>query len=220
MNNPIQSITRQKILHDRAVTTAPMQVLGMRIENFKDVQLADLEFDGLSWSRVIEEVGTATICDALDLVLGPKRLERFPPVEEHDFYNSEYLAPDGVTPKPLVIEVVLANLNAEAEIVCRPHMEPWPLSGQPGATTTTDAPRQPFAAPVKCLRLRTIARYDPLTDEFDAQTYFVHSPDAVERRLDRVGNEIKHLFGPHFLLTTRRHPIALTPGNDACTLDS
>lgn len=36
-------------------------------------------------------VGKSTICEALDLVLGPDRLNRFPPIDEHDFYNGFYL---------------------------------------------------------------------------------------------------------------------------------
>ena len=30
---------------------------------------------------------------ALDLILGPDRLNRFPPIAEYDFYNSKHLIP-------------------------------------------------------------------------------------------------------------------------------
>lgn len=38
-------------------------------------------------------VAKSTLCEALDLVLGPDRLNRFPPVDGFDFYNAGYLAP-------------------------------------------------------------------------------------------------------------------------------
>ena len=36
--------------------------------------------------------GKTTILEALDLALGPDRLNRFPPIDEHDFYQGQYLA--------------------------------------------------------------------------------------------------------------------------------
>jgi hypothetical protein len=66
----------------------------------------------------------STICEALDLVLGPDRLSRFPAVEEFDFYNAEYLDVEG-TPRPLRIEVLLTELSAEVENACGSHLEFW-----------------------------------------------------------------------------------------------
>ena len=48
------------------------------------------------------------MCEALDLVLGPDRLNRFPAVEEFDFYNSQYLSPpqtEGEPPTPVLIKI-------------------------------------------------------------------------------------------------------------------
>ena len=104
-----------------------MRVLKLKIENFRGIKSADLTFDGHTLLVGGNNVGKSTICDALDLVLGPDRLGRFPPVEEFDFYNAEYLADDGVTPKPLRIEVMLINLSAEVERICFAHTELWHL---------------------------------------------------------------------------------------------
>jgi hypothetical protein len=59
--------------------------------------------------------------EAIDLVLGPDRLSRRPPVDEHDFYKGNYLTADnegeseGETlaeaPK-ITIEVTITNLAA------------------------------------------------------------------------------------------------------------
>lgn len=78
-----------------------MKIQCLRIENFRGIKSADLRFDGHTLLVGGNNVGKSTVCDALDLVLGPDRLGRFPPVEEFDFYNAEYLADDGITPKPL-----------------------------------------------------------------------------------------------------------------------
>src|SRR5690606_3143723 len=36
--------------------------------------------------------GKTTILESLDLALGPDRLNRTPPIDEHDFYQGRYLA--------------------------------------------------------------------------------------------------------------------------------
>src|SRR5439155_25002241 len=36
--------------------------------------------------------GKTTILEALDLVLGPDRLNRQPPIDEHEFFRGEYMA--------------------------------------------------------------------------------------------------------------------------------
>ena len=48
--------------------------------------------------------GKSTILEAIDLVLGPDRLSRRPPIDEHDFYNGEYLSSD--TSKEIVEALV------------------------------------------------------------------------------------------------------------------
>lgn len=34
--------------------------------------------------------GKTSILEALDLALGPDRLNRFPPIDEHDFFQGKY----------------------------------------------------------------------------------------------------------------------------------
>jgi len=68
---------------------------------------AELHFSGHTLLIGGNNVGKSTVCEALDLVLGPDRLYRKPPVEEFDFRNATYLAEDRVTPVPIRIEVIL-----------------------------------------------------------------------------------------------------------------
>ena len=70
-----------------------MKVVQLKIGNYRGIQSADLKFDGHALLVGSNNVDKSTICEALDLVLGPDRLNRFPPVEEYDFYNGKYLEP-------------------------------------------------------------------------------------------------------------------------------
>lgn len=159
-------------------------------------------------------VGKSTICEALDLVLGPDRLNRFPPVDEFDFYNSTYLAPpvaddEQTDPVPLRIEAVLIELNGEIDNKCGGNVEFWHLKeqrilglGEVAAANPPDVKR--------CLRIETIGIYDPDEDEFFAKTYFSHSPDAAIGELTVVPKPIKRLFGFLYLRTLRTGSRALS----------
>lgn len=48
-----------------------MRVIKLKINNFRGIKSADLEFDGHTLLVGGNNVGKSTICDALDLVLGP-----------------------------------------------------------------------------------------------------------------------------------------------------
>ena len=107
-----------------------MKVVRLKITNFRSIKSAELHFDGHTLFVGPNNVGKSTICEALDLVLGPDRISRFPPVEEFDFHNAHYLAPAAVegeepTPVPIKIEVVLVDINPEVENRCGQHLEFW-----------------------------------------------------------------------------------------------
>lgn len=186
-----------------------MKVTRLQIENFRGVKSADLMFDGHTLLVGGNNVGKSTVCDALDLVLGPDRVGRFPPVEEFDFYNAQYLEDDGVSPRRLRIAVMLVDLSPEVERTCFAHTELWHLQekrllaqGQADQGVTPDA--------VRCLRLETLGVYNPDEDEFEAETFFSHSPNSVEGELERVNKKIKRMFGFLYLRTLRTGSRALS----------
>ena len=81
-----------------------MKVVRLKITNFRSIKSAELHFDGHCLIVGPNNVGKSTICEALDLVLGPDRISRFPPVEEFDFHNAQYLDPakaEGEDPLPI-----------------------------------------------------------------------------------------------------------------------
>src|SRR5579862_5495992 len=112
-----------------------MKVARLSVSNFRSIKQAELLFDGHTLMVGTNNVGKSTLCEALDLVLGPDRLNRFPPVDEFDFYNATYMLPpaaDGEEPQivPLRVEAVLIDIGAEIAAKCGGNMEFWHLAEQ------------------------------------------------------------------------------------------
>ena len=177
-----------------------MKIARLSIANYRGIKAAEFHFEGHALMVGANNVGKSTICEALDLVLGPDRLNRFPPVEEFDFYNAQYLtAPEveGVERQPISIriEVVLIDLSQEVENRCGANLEFWNTDEQRvlsfGEAEATNPPNV-----VPCLRLETLACYNAEEDEFEADTYFSHSPQAEDGgKPTPVRRHIKRLFG-------------------------
>lgn len=184
-----------------------MKVVRLKVNNFRSIKTAELDFDGHSLIVGPNNVGKSTVCEALDLVLGPDRISRFPPVEEFDFHNAEYLVPPAdeggeMTIVPIRIEVVLIDINADVENRCGQHLEFWNTAErrllEPGEVDQANPPLV-----VTCLRLETQAKYNPEEDEFEAQTYYSRSPGAEPGELDRVSKDVKRMFGFLYLRAVR-----------------
>ena len=191
-----------------------MKVVQLQIENFRGIQSANLKFDGHALLIGSNNVGKSTICEALDLALGPDRLNRFPPVEEYDFYNGVYLQAaenEGENPVPvkLRVEVLLIELNAEVQKRCGGHLEFWHVAEKRLLTEGEVESATPGVS-IPCLRLETVGQYDPEEDEFTAETLYTHSPSAAEGEKDAVRREIKRLFGFLYLRALRTGTRALS----------
>ena len=186
-----------------------MKVARLTIERFRGIRSATFFFEGHTLLVGMNNVGKSTICEALDLVLGPDRLNKFPPVEEFDFYNAEYLADDGETPIPARIEVVLTDLTEEIALAVPTHVEYWHSEKQSllGEGEVEQA-NPPLVEP--CLRLETLARYNPEEDEFEAETVYCHGTHALDGTPERVNKRVKRLFGFLYLRTLRTGSRALS----------
>lgn len=191
-----------------------MRVVRLTITNFRSIRTAELHFNGHCLIVGPNNVGKSTICEALDLVLGPDRVSRFPPVEEFDFHNAHYLVAsevEGQEPKavPIRIEVVLADINADVENRCGQHLEFWDTVEKRLLNEgEVDQANPPMV--VSCLRLETLALYNLEEDEFKAQTYYSHSPSAEPGELDKVSKDVKRMFGFLYLRAVRTGSRALS----------
>lgn len=185
-----------------------MQVVRLTIERFRSIRSATLHFSGHTLIVGGNNIGKSTICEALDLVLGPDRLNKYPPVQEYDFYNAEYLNADGL-PIPATVEVILTGISAELERACPTHLEFWHVSEMRLLGEGEIAAATPPVV-VRCLRLITTAQYDPEDDEFEAATTFAHGTSNFDGSPEKVGKRVKRLFGFLYLRTLRTGSRALS----------
>lgn len=119
-----------------------MKISRLKVENFRGIKAAELLFP----SHVVligdNNTGKSTILEAIDLVLGPDRLSRRPPIDEHDFYVGRYFSVSATgapaeEPEPEnPAEAGAAEADAEEEVsaaeAAEPEGEP-PSEGQKGA---------------------------------------------------------------------------------------
>ena len=68
-----------------------MKISRLTIENFRGIASAALLFPDHVLLIGDNNTGKSTVLEAIDLVLGPDRLNRRPPVDEHDFHLGAYL---------------------------------------------------------------------------------------------------------------------------------
>jgi putative ATP-dependent endonuclease of the OLD family len=186
-----------------------VKVTRLIIQNFRGISSAVLLFDGHTLFIGRNNVGKSTICEALDLVLGPDRLARSTPVEEFDFYNARYLDEDGQTPVPIRIEVLLTDLSDEVARQCFANLEHWHMNERrllgSGEIDQVDS-----AHVERCLRLTTIARYDPEEDQFTASTVYSGEEVTSEDEPRRVANQVKRSIGFLYLRALRTGSRALS----------
>lgn len=69
-----------------------MKASRLLIKNFRGISSASLLLPDHAVLIGDNNVGKTTLLEAIDLVLGPDRLSRRPPVDEHDFHLGKYLA--------------------------------------------------------------------------------------------------------------------------------
>ena len=185
-----------------------MRVVRMSISHFRSIKSAALDFTGHTLFVGPNNVGKSTVFEALDLVLGPDRLSKYPPLEEFDFYNAEYLNIFD-EPQPLRVEVLITDLSPELENTCGAHLEFWHEAErrllQRGEAELANAPTTKPS-----LRLETIGRYNPEEDEFEANTYYSHGVFKSDGTLDTVSKPVKRLVGFIYLRTLRTGSRALS----------
>ncbi len=158
-----------------------MRVRQLTIDNFRGVKHGVVQFEKHTLLVGGNNVGKSTVCEALDLVLGPERLYRRPVVDEHDFYKGQYLDEEGAAVE-IQIEAILIDLNDEqVRRFGMSNLRRWDdkvgefIDEGPGGLARADDPTVTWA-----LSIMFIGRYDPEEDDFIGDTFFSHPLPDLE----------------------------------------
>ena len=186
-----------------------MRIRRLTLRNFRSVTTGEVIFPGHAVIIGGNSVGKSTLCEALDLLLGPDRLSRSSPIDEHDFVGRRYLDDEGV-PILIELEVVLTDLTADVLTRFRTHREYWDTatSSLLDESATPQDVDQDHVLPA--LRIKFEGAYDIEEDEFRAETYFASPPTDEEARRARVSRAAKRLFGFIYLRALRTGTRALS----------
>ncbi len=146
--------------------------------------------------------------EAIDLVLGPDRLNRRPPIDEHDFHLGKYFAETSTAvlqsaaitepaasapgeggavqevvaekvPAQIVVEVTITNMSEEQQARFVDYVEWW----NKDANTFYDEPAPEgidAASITAALRVTFIGQYDADEDDFEGNTFFTRSLSESE----------------------------------------
>ena len=180
-----------------------MRIRCLELANFRSVAEGKVTFPGHTVIIGGNSVGKSTICEALDLLLGPERLSRSSPIDEHDFFGRRYLDENG-DPIPIKLEAVLTGLTDDVLTKFRTHREYWNIATNE-LLDETAAPEDVDGDDVMpALRIKFEGVYDVEEDEFRAETYFA-SPRQMTKRAGRgcrawqsgsSGSSISARYGP------------------------
>lgn len=164
-----------------------MQVRRVTLQRFRGVRSGTVLLDGNVLLVGSNGVGKSTVCEALDLVLGPERMFRRPAIDEYDFYAARYQESDGDLPE-IRIEVVLTELAPDALRRFRAHLRRWSAERgdfvEPPADTAEEVDEGEWCLPVVFL-----GRFSPNEDDFEADTFFAH-PEPVTDDLTEETTEL------------------------------
>lgn len=190
-----------------------MKITRLTIENFRGIRQADLTFPDHAVLIGDNNTGKSTILEAMDLVLGPDRLNRQPPIDEHDFFQGKYLKPTPAAPAAvenpeeaaLLAELGLADpppptvpapkIRIEATIANLSEMQigkfgdfiEWLDVSTNDLYTDPDPGGVDKASIISAVRVTFIGYYDEELDDFAGNTYF-------SRSLEEDGEEEAHPF--------------------------
>lgn len=161
-----------------------MKISRLTIQNFRGIKKADLLLPDHVVLIGDNNVGKSTILEALDLVLGPDRLNKRPIVDEHDFYLGDYRAKENQAPPEILIEATITNLNSDQRNRFKDYIEWW--DQEKNKLHTSPPPANVDQDHIThALRVSFSGTYDEEEDDFIGITYFPKSDDDGERQVFR-----------------------------------
>lgn len=200
-----------------------MKVSKLSIQNFRGISRADLVFPNHVVLIGDNNTGKSTVLEALDLVLGPDRADRRPPVDEHDFFRGKYAPPsvspnnegepdqqaqtdDVATEAPKIrIDATVSDMTDEQQARFMADIEWWDEK-------LHRVLEQPDPADVQasspCIRVSFVGEYDPEEDDFVGKTFLTRTDEVGARK--RFDKRDKQVCGFLYLRTMRTGSRALS----------
>jgi putative ATP-dependent endonuclease of OLD family len=147
-----------------------MRLARLTVKNFRGIAAAELHFGGHTVLIGDNNTGKSSVLEAIDLVLGPDRISRSSPIDEHDFYASCYLDAEG-NPVSIEIELVVTDLSSEQIRNFKGNLEFW---DETTASIVQGPPISAIEAPTvkEALRVSFRGWYESDDDDFRAETVF------------------------------------------------
>ena len=186
-----------------------MKIRRLKLKNFRSVAKGEILFPDHTVIIGGNSVGKSTMCEALDLLLGPDRLARSSPIDEHDFFERCYLD-SKQAPILIELEVVLTDLTADILTKFRTHREYWNTATKKLLDETAVPEDIDDEDVVPALRIKFEGCYDIEEDEFKADTFFASPPPDDESRRAKVSRQAKRTFGFIYLRALRTGARALS----------
>ena len=190
-----------------------MKISRLKIRHFRGTREATLLFPDHVVLVGDNNSGKSTVLDAIDLVLGPDRLNRRPVIDEHDFYLGEYLVEENGEPREIRIEATITDLNDEQRSRFAGYIEWWnnsknALRTEPPAEDIDDDSTE------AALRVTFIGNYDPEEDDFSGKTCFSRTLEENETSV-HFGKTDKRYCGFLYLRSVRtaRRALSLERGS-------
>jgi putative ATP-dependent endonuclease of OLD family len=136
----------------------------LTIKHFRGIKTATVLFPKHAVLIGDNNVGKTTILEALDLVLGPDRLNRQPPVDEHDFFQGKYLAKAAAVAGNEVVGAEVPTAPEKAVAVVKDG------EGEPGKAVEAEAPRIEIEMTIADLTEEQKGRFGDYTEFWDCAT--------------------------------------------------
>ncbi len=150
-----------------------MKVSRLLIQNFRGIKEASLFFSDHVVLVGDNNVGKSTVLEALDLALGPDRLNRHPKIDEHDFYLGSYVSAENEPRKEVRVEVTVSGFNEEQQARFKDYIEWWNTAVKAFQGAPVEGVDQPDVH--AAIRVTFVGFYDPEEDDFTGEIYFSRS---------------------------------------------
>lgn len=184
-----------------------MRIARAKIANFRGIAEAEIRLSDHTVLVGDNNSGKSTVLEAIDLVLGPDRMSRISPIDEHDFYASRYLD-DEQNAIVIEVELVLVNLIPEQIRYFKDHLEFWDEASQ-NLITTPPIEAIDSATAKEALRVCFRGWYSAEDDEFESETLFC-SPESESGKRASFKSHDKRMCGFLYLRSLRTGSRALS----------